>query len=380
MRVIQSYTFKLSPKIPFSDCPDIVHRFLEEQKLTSNRFLYFFDELIHHSIKPLEDALVSGSCAKAVKDCPALGEIRFYNGDSYGGYPKLFLSNIDRETACTEADILPNMKKIHRRYGFSECDLYYYDMDFFGKVIPCSRDLTFIERRAAHFEKEFNPLWNLGNQPYGSGIHLQRYSSGGNSITLSIDILYDGIIHDPTPYIEGMKALLPNNHPRISMEIYLTDEERQELESVHTQIQPLIEKASQFFAQHFPSKDRQNISPCNYALAPKLKKMAKQHSFSYRYDGFGCCVLDKRTPRGHIFRVWAESGPSHFDTHYHVNIQGIGFCHRLCKTMQTPTNQAESDQCTEKMFSLVSEFEKTLLPELDVFYAETPEWFVPSAW
>jgi hypothetical protein len=48
--------------------------------------------------------------------------------------------------------------------------------------------------------------------------------------------------------------------------------------------------------------------------------------------------------------------------------------------MQTPTNQPESDACTDKFFSIVSEFEKTILPEFDAFYSETPEWFVPSAW
>ena len=187
MRVIQTYTFKMSPKTPYSDYPAIAHRFLEEQNLTSHRFLYFFDELIHY-MKTAEETLSSGSCAKAVRDCPALGEIRFFDGDSYGAFPLLFLSNIDTDTGCTEADILPHIKKIHRRYGFCECNLYYYDIDFFGEVIPCDRDLTNAEQRAAHFEKEFNPLWNLGNQPYGSGIRLHRYSTGGNFIAWAPDL------------------------------------------------------------------------------------------------------------------------------------------------------------------------------------------------
>jgi hypothetical protein len=47
--------------------------------------------------------------------------------------------------------------------------------------------------------------------------------------------------------------------------------------------------------------------------------------------------------------------------------------------MQTPTNQAEVDACSEKILSILTEFEKTLLPELDAHYEETPDWFVPSA-
>lgn len=380
MRVIQTYTFKMSPKTPYSDYPAIARRFLEEQNLASHRFLYFFDELIIPSIKTVEETLVSGSCAKAVKDCPALGKIHFLNGSDYGMIPKLFVSNIDIDTGCTEADILPHMKKIHRRYGFCESDLYYYDIDFFHNVIPFERDISHAESRAEHFQRDLDPTLFLQSQPYGSGIRLHRYCTGGNYISLSIDILQNGIIHDATPYFEAMKALLPNIHPTVSMQIYLTEAEKQEIASWDKQITPALEKSRSFFAEHFPAKDRQNNYLSNYTIATKIKKLAKQHGFSYHYEGFGVYVLDKRMPRGHVLRLWVDSGPSHFDTTYHVNIQGIGFCHRLCESMQTPTNQPESDACTDKFFSSVSEFEKTILPELYAFYSETPEWFVPSAW
>ena len=378
MRVIQTYTFKLSSKTPYSDYPAIAHRFLEEQNLTSHRFLYFFDELIIPSIKTVEETLATGSCAKAVKDCPALGKIRFLN--EYGGGQLLFVSNIDVDTGCTEADVLPHMKKIHRRYGFCECDLYYYDIDFFHNVIPFERDMSQAESRAAYFQRDFDPALFLQEQPYGSGIRLHRYSTGGNYISLSIDIFHNGIIHDATSYFEAMKAQLPHINPTVRMDVYLSNEEKQEVDNWNTLIAPVVEKSKSFFTEHFPTKKRQNLFDSSYTLAPKLKKLAKQYGFSYHYEGFGCCMLDKKTPRGHTLRVWAESGPSRCCTNYHVNIQGIGFCHALCSSMQTPTNQAESDECSEKMLSVVSKFEKTLIPELDAFYAETPGWFVPSAW
>ena len=50
MRVIQTYTFHMSPKMCYSDYPSIAHRFLEEQKLVSHRFLYFFNELIFQKL------------------------------------------------------------------------------------------------------------------------------------------------------------------------------------------------------------------------------------------------------------------------------------------------------------------------------------------
>ena len=282
MRVIQTYTFKMSPKTPYSDYPEIVHRFLDEQKLVSHRFLYFFDELIF--MKSTEETLATGSCAKAVKDCPTLGEIRFLNGSAYGMSPKLFVSNIDADTGCSEADILPHMKKIHRKYGFCESDLYYYDIDFFHNVIPFERDMSQVEYRAERFQHDLDPVLLLQNQPYGSGIRLHRYSTGGNYISLSIDILQSGIIHDATPYFEAMKALLPNIHPTVSMQIYLTDAEKQEIVSWDKQITPALEKSRSFFTERFPTKDRQNNDFSNYTIAAKLKILPCRSRF------FSCSV------------------------------------------------------------------------------------------
>ena len=119
MRVIQTYTFNMSTKTPYSDYPEIARRFLDGQNLTAGRFLFYFGELVlSFGNIPVLDR---GSCAKAVKDCPALGEIR---SKDTGGINGRFLSNIDVDTGCTEADVLPYMKKIHRSYGFVECDLY----------------------------------------------------------------------------------------------------------------------------------------------------------------------------------------------------------------------------------------------------------------
>lgn len=380
MRVIQTYTFAMSSKTPYSDYPAIAHRFLEEQNLTSHRFMYYFDESIVPFIRSVEETLVSGSCAKAVKDCPALGEIRFYDDGSHDPEPMFFLSNIDTDTGCTEADILPHMKKNHRRYGFRQCNLYYYDIDFFGEVIPCDRDMTIAERLTIHSGKEFDPLCMLEEQPCGSGIRLHRYATGGNYIALSIELMRNGVIHDATPYFNAMKALLPNNHPAVRMKIYLTEAEKREIASWDEHVAPVAQSACNYFAEQFPAKDRQLINYADYTIVSKLKKQAKKYGFTYHYEGWGVCVLDKRTPRGHVLRLCIDSGPTHGDTTYRVNVQGIGFCHKLCESMQTPTNQAESDACCDKFFSIVSEFEKTLLPAFDALYSETPGWFVPSVW
>lgn len=372
MRVIKSCTFKIGTKIPYSEYPAIVHRFLEDQNLVSNRFLYYFDELIPYN-KTYEETLPTGSCAKALKDCPALGQTRLYND-----LELLYLTNIDIDTGCTEADILPNMKKIHRRYGFRECDLYYFDIDFFQKVLPFGRDMSDAKRRSEYFQRAFDPTEMIWDQPYGSGIRLHRYATGGNYISLSIDVLHDGLILDATPYFDAMKALLPNIRPSIHMETYLSEEEQQEIANWDKQIQPTLEASRSFFTQRFPEKRKQNNFPSNYTIAPKLKKLAQQYGFSYQYLSFGGYTLDKRTPRGHVLRIFVDSGPSRFDTGFSVFFQGLGFRHQICSLTQTPTNQKESDACAEKMLAVIAEFEKAHIPELDKFYNETPEWYIPS--
>lgn len=285
MRVIETYTFKLSPKTPYSDYPAIARRFLDEQQLVSHRFLYYFDESTF--LKSFEETLLSGGCAKATKDCPALGKIRILDKPPFGDSPMLFLSNIDLDTGCTEADVLPHMKKIHRRYGFRESDIYYYDIDFFGHVIPFERDLTDVESNAAHFQQAPDFAFLLHSQPYGSGIRLHRYITGGNYISLSIDLLHDGKIHDATPYFEAMKALLPKIHPTVDMKVYLTDEEKREISLWDEEIAPALEKPRSFFDERFPSRDGQVSTFPRYTVAPKLKKLAKQYGFSYHYEGFG---------------------------------------------------------------------------------------------
>ena len=73
----------------------------------------------------------------------------------------------------------------------------------------------------------------------------------------------------------------------------------------------------------------------------------------------------------------ADSGPSHYDTSFSLNFQGIGYDHRLLVSMQPPTSQEELDACAERVLAVISEWEKVLLPALGAVYPETPGWFIP---
>ena len=370
MRLVKQYTFNIKTKIPYSEWPDIVHRFLSENHLASHRFLYHFEDIT-------VDGVPDGSgCARILKDCPALGEIRhnaYYNGNL------LLLSNIDKQDDFSEAEILPLMKKIHRRYGFSQCSLYYFDIDFFGKRTHFDLDYTAAQRICKADNIPFDPTILMDVQPLGSGITLHRDACGDNFLMLSIDLLHHGTIMDATPYYESMKKLLPKIKSETSLNIYLTDAEKQHYEQINLSAAPMLESCRQYFEERLPFTSSQNLFPSNYSVAKPLKAIGKKHGFTYKlvWSG-GVYALEKRTEKGNVIFIEFDCGPSHYNLGAGVSYQGLGFKHNLGCSNQTPTNQQEADEFLEKVVSIVSEFENGLLPALDELFPETPSWFVPS--
>lgn len=375
MRLVKHYIFNINTKIPFSEWPEIVHRFLLENHLTSHRFLYFFDDYLRLN-ETADVAPAYSGCARILKDCPSLGEIRYHNGSSHGMSDRLWLSNIDRLNEFPESNILPLMKKIHRRYGFSSSHLYYFDIDFFGKRTCFERDYSVALRMSRSREIPFDPTLYMEHQPYGSGITLQR--SGESYLKLSVDLLHDGIVMDATPYYESMQKLLPQIKATSSLSIYLTEEEQQCIEEVNTSADPVLKMCRVFFAERLPFTSSQNAFPSNYSISKPLKKLAKKYGYIYRlvWSG-GAYSLEKRTEKGNVIYIELDCGPSHYSLGAEVSYQGVGFRHSLGVCNQTPTNQQEADAYMEDILSVVSEFEKTLLPELDSMFPETPSWFIP---
>ena len=121
MLAIQTYRFLIGTKIPFSDCPGIVQTFLNQQNLHYGRFLYYFHDNY-------------GGLPKIMKDCPHIGSMR--SRLNINGGEHFYLSNIDEDTGCTEAEVISVVPRIHRRYGLSEAHIIYQDIDFFEQKIP----------------------------------------------------------------------------------------------------------------------------------------------------------------------------------------------------------------------------------------------------
>ena len=372
MRLIKKYSFRIGTKIPYAKWSALVHQFLEEQGLTSQSFLYYFDGYPNNGA-PIQEQLKTCACAKLLKDKPSLGEVRFYNGKRYGRSDHFFLSNIDGSALASDAVILPLMNKIHRHYGFAGSDLYYFDIDFFGKKTSFERDLSVCEENGDLFD----PLKDLELQPYGSGICLHRDILCENELVLSVDILHDGKIFDSAPYAEALRNLLPNIKCEESLEIYLTDEEKRNIESINTEASEILEHCRDYFSKRLKSEGVAYSFCAQYALALPLKRLAKQYGYQYRHLDRSCVFsLQKRTQRGHIIYVEVATEPSRYSLGSEVSFCGIGYRHELGGNCRTPRNQEEADICLLDLMEALAEFERMLLPELDRLYPETPDWFI----
>jgi hypothetical protein len=225
----------------------------------------------------------------------------------------------------------------------------------------------------------FDPTLYMECQPYGSGITLHRDACAENYLNLSVDLLHDGIVMDATPYYEAMQKLLPKIKVTPSLSIYLSEEEKQRIEEINQSAEPILQNCRDFFANRLSFTSSQNLFESNYSIAKPLKKLAKKYGYTYKlvWNG-GVYSLEKRTAKGNVIYIDIASGPSHYNLGVGVSYQGVGFNHTIGNANQTPTNQQETDAFLENILLTVSEFESTLLQELDHFFPETPDWFIPS--
>ncbi|MBQ2110466.1 MAG: hypothetical protein II191_01830 [Clostridia bacterium] len=366
MRAIRTYSFDIKKKIPFSELPAVAHKFLDKEDLSVGRFLYCLESL---DLERYQTEKKVNPCLRAVKDCPKLGIVKKLSNSVM--FDKLLVDNVTADTECTEADIAPFFKRFERTYGAMDTNFFYYDVDFFGKVLPFLRDRSRLNPNL--FLNSDEPC--LADQIYGSGICIYRTDMGYTGVELGIDILHEGVLYNPEPYYRSMCELLPGAISRTELRVFLTDEETKEIGRLRTLGEPIIAECSNYLKERLPSKNRQTLSFPNYKIAPVLKKLAKQQSYVYSYTPVGFYELSKRLPRGHFLKIEVISHPSHWDTILSLDLIGLGFKHRLVSARETPENQAELDAWLRYAFSVFAEFEGKYSAELDSLYKETPDWF-----
>ena len=348
MLAIQTYRFLIGTKIPFSNFPEIVQTFLHQQSLHYDRFLYYF----HDNYDGLP---------KIMKDCPHIGtgRARITNAGK-----DLYLSNIDADTGCPEAEILSVVPKIHRRYGLSEAHILYQDIDFFGQKIP-------------------SILQAPGDTPHcvkGSGITLYRDSvfPRWTSIDLRIIIHSGRNTYDPAPYFEAMQQLLPGVRYMAFVECCLTNEEQALYDQLNERAAPLVEKAYSYFEKQLPEHTATTLSVLdtpNLSVAPALKRIGKQYGYSYLKHAYGCFFVQKRTSNGHYIFLDIDVGPKFKEVNLLIRHVGAGFDHRIGSTSCQPRNQKDLEDSLHRIFEALASAEKDMIPALDALYPTTPDWY-----
>lgn len=350
MLAVQTYRFLIGTKVPFSDCPGIVRTFLNRQSLHYDRFLYYFHDNF-------------GGLPKIMKDCPHIGPMR---SQPSGAGEVLYLSNIEENTGCTEAEIMAIVPKIHRRYGLSGAYLIYQDVDFFGKHIPSAVQAP-------------------GNTPAcikGSSITLYRDAvfPRWNSIDLQI-VIHNGIdTYDPALYLEAMKRMLPGVRHIGSVECCMTNEEQALYDDLNQSATPLAEQAHNYLKKLLPEQSLPGdamLDAPNLSVVPILKRIGKWYGYSYVKREYGCLYVQKRTANGHYILLDIDVGPTFKGVGVLIRHIGAGFEHQIGSAFRYPREQQGLEDFLSQIFSALASAEKAVLPALDAHYPPTPDWYVP---
>ncbi len=350
MLAIQTYSFIIGTKIPFSDFPEIVKTFLNQYNLHYDHFLYYFQDNF-------------GGLSKIMKDCPNIGPIRsrpLKVGELF------YLSNIEEDTGCTETEILSVVPKIHRRYRLSESHIIFQDIDFFAQQIPAV-------------------ICAPGNDPScikGSSITLHRDAvfPRWNSISLKIVIHNGNDTYDPTPYFEAMKQLLPGVRHMGLVECCLTNEEKALYDQLNADAVPLVQNTCSYLEKKLPV--RIDSTPAaldnpNLSVAPTLKRIGKQYGYSYIKHEYGLFFVQKRTANGHYILLEIDVGPMFKGVDLLIRYVGAGFDHRIGSTFRYPQDQKDLEDYLLQIFQALASAEKDVIPALDAHYPPTPDWFSP---
>ncbi|MBQ3011065.1 MAG: hypothetical protein IJD81_07720 [Oscillospiraceae bacterium] len=351
MLAIQTYLFKIGTKIPFTQWPDLVQTYLRQQGLTYDSFHYYFEGGFY-------------SCQKAVKDCPKMEPIReTFPPESV--VHRLYLTNLEDGTGCTEADIMALLPKIYRRYGFSDTYLIYQDVDFFSNRIP---------RMEKHPCKHPTDIKGASIACFRDGVFPKQ-----SGIILRIVIGDGQKAADPTSYLEGMKQLLPGIDCTEYVECCLSEEEQARYDALHEAALPLVERVRGDAEQRFPKRvDRDDYQTPSLNAAPFVKRLCKRYGYRYIRHENSTCGVEKRTPNGHCLVVYIGVTPLGKHLRVMAELQGVGFDHCIGACSWGPPNQQELESYLTEVFTVLETVAGESLAALDAHYPPTPHWYMPK--
>ena len=447
MRIKQCYNFLVKTKIPFDQWPALIEQYLQEQNLHHHSFHYYLecydyldefrtvmdgsacktctepDILCEYCREAAEEAMrKSTPCERALKENPFLGQIHVHKS-TYN--TELSLHNLDDNSNESKEKIYGILSKIYRRYGFTETQLIYQDIDFFSQQVNSPAQETTELMRSAR----------------GSSITLTRSClSQENDILLVVEATYPGDVPDATPYADALSQLLPNIKRNDFTRIVMDPEDEKQYEELAKEAKPHILQAKDFFDQPMSEAKEHDLSPAPASVTPLLKKLRKQldsvevtlndkpqtqyealtqtpapqslsgkefaalwmpeiqeqaeeaqpvklasllkklgkrYGYTYRGCDYFVYTMQKKLPNGHYICLEFQAGPSWSSADPGVFLCGLGFRHVIWGDVYSPQNPKGANDYFTKLFDTLALAEETVFPAILDRYPITPDWFVP---
>lgn len=376
MWVLQSYWYDLGTKTPFDQVPGMVEAFLHSAEASARYFHYHLESLDlsgefrarldgtqcqHCSAPPsrcsgcreeAEKYLRKGSaCERAAKENPFLGPVK---ETERKGFKVQFLENGQDRSLDAKDPVYAVLPKLCRRYGFTEVEFSYGDIDFFFREFTDSAGTNTV-------------------------ITLHRSSfPRGNVVEMRVESVYSGAIPDGSRYAEELGKHLSRPSYGKSVRVLLDDGEKAFYEDLNAKASDALMGARALFGRYFDGMDPVDLSGSSVKLARLLKKLSRQ--YGYTYEGYAYYVyrLQKRLPGGHYVCVEFVSHPRVPCADPFVVLQGIGFRHSVLQGHFCPRNIQEAEEYLKAFFPVLADAEKTLFQAALEAYPPTPEWFVPG--
>ena len=385
MRILQSFRYTLGTKPPFDQLPAMIDSFLHTHNLTHRVFHYYFDTYDHTESSR---AVVDGSkclrcfpfsrscekcrsdaerylrngtgCQRAVKENAFLRPMHIQQ-TQYDD--KHILHNFEAEDNWAKAAIYGILPKIYRRYGFSNTQLIYRDIDFFSR-------------------RTYSPapaMERASDRYSGSAITILRsIFPAGNVVILTIASDDPSDVPDATIYAEALRQHLGCKKYLSFTDLVMDDQETEFYENLNQQAVPLIKAAKEFFKDQMPEEKGNELPAASVSVAAYLKKFGKRYGYTYQGYEYYMYFMEKRLANGHFICLEFVSNPSSPDADPFVNLVGLGFHHQIWFDGFSPQNPQDASEYFTKLFDTLTQAEKSVFPAILDLYPQTPDWFMPT--
>lgn len=359
MRLFREYRFHVGKKIEFSDLFAVIDDFLARNNLTYNGMGYDLEE---HEREGL-----TSSCQKLLKKMPQFGKLEIVEG-RYSNTLKL--SNMERsDNSCDEMSIRLLGAKIPRPYSFSETNLYYRNISFFG--VPTDDEVITVSQYG-------DPLI------HSNYIRLYRDFDGPKSLMvfMKMELRNAESAQAADNYANCLASCLQDSKFIAQNFAYLDAEEQAFYGKLQQQVTPIADaaridiyercdRAKEDMLTAFP-----DIEQKSFKFLSIIQRIGQQY-------GFDRCAkvseieywVSKRLPSGYYLSLGMNGVASSSGVDAGLVLSGPGSAFKFPGFSCWPENNREAKWIMRRFFEVIAYFEETYLNQILENYPQLPLWY-----